>query len=188
MAVSYAFVECHARAWRIGPKVASLPVKCPALSQNRTVLPHSATAEVWICQPRGSLKPEEPAFFHRERVAMNQDTEQQSTSGIDRTAVRRVKIEEAQSDFAFWQTQSYEQRLAALEQIRQEYIVWKYGTDPGFQRVLSVVKRSSFGFSSISTRKEKARSGFLYSRCSRSARSCNRTVARLFFLRFSRIV
>ena len=73
---------------------------------------------------------------------MGQETEKHSASGIDRTAVQRVKIDEAQSDFAFWQTQSYEQRLAALEQIRQEYIAWKYGTDPGFQRVLSVVKRS----------------------------------------------
>ena len=73
---------------------------------------------------------------------MNQETEQQGASGIDRTAVRRVKIEEAQSDFACWQTQSYEQRLAALEQIRQEYIAWKYGTDPGFQSVLSVWRTS----------------------------------------------
>ena len=73
---------------------------------------------------------------------MSQETEKHPASSIDRTAVRRVKREEAQSDFAFWQTQSYEQRLAALEQIRQDYIVWKYGIDPGFQRVLSVVKRS----------------------------------------------
>ena len=73
---------------------------------------------------------------------MSQKTEKHSVSGIDRTTVRRVKIEDAQSDFAFWQAQSYEQRLAALEQIRQEYITWKYGTDPGFQRILSVVKRS----------------------------------------------
>ncbi len=73
---------------------------------------------------------------------MSQETQRNRSSGIDRTAVRRVKLDEAQSDFAFWQTQSYEQRLAALEQIRQEYIAWKYDADPGFQRVLSIVKRS----------------------------------------------
>ncbi len=72
---------------------------------------------------------------------MSQETQRNRPSGIDRTAVRRVKLDEAQSDFAFWQTQSYEQRLAALEQIRQEYIAWKYDADPGFQSVLSIVKR-----------------------------------------------
>ena len=63
------------------------------------------------------------------------------SSGIDKTVVTKVNIEEAQSDFAFWQTQSCEKRLAALEAIRQEYIAWKYGTQPELQRVYTIVKR-----------------------------------------------
>ena len=46
-----------------------------------------------------------------------------------------------QSDFAFWQTQSYETRLETLEQIRQEYHSWKQDTEPGLQRVYKIVKR-----------------------------------------------
>ena len=64
------------------------------------------------------------------------------SSRIDKTVVTKVNIEEAQSDFAFWQTQSCEQRPAALETIRQEYIAWKYGTQPEFQRVYTIVKRT----------------------------------------------
>ena len=62
-------------------------------------------------------------------------------SKIDRTAIKKLKIEEAQSDFAFWQTQPYEKRLEALETIRQEYISWKYDNQPRFQRVYTIVKR-----------------------------------------------
>ncbi len=61
---------------------------------------------------------------------------------MDKTVVTKVNLEEAQSDFAFWQTQSCEKRLAALETIRQEYMVWKYGTQPRFQRVCTIVKRT----------------------------------------------
>ena len=55
--------------------------------------------------------------------------------------VRIMKISEQGNDFNYWQNQSPELRLAALEQIRQEYHRWKYGTEPGFQRIYSVVKR-----------------------------------------------
>ena len=64
------------------------------------------------------------------------------SSRIDKTVVTKVNLEEAQSDFAFWQTQSYEQRLATLETIRQEYMAWKYGTQPRFQRVYTIVERT----------------------------------------------
>jgi len=52
-----------------------------------------------------------------------------------------VRISEQKSDFAYWQTQPYELRLAALEQIRQEFHRWKYGAEPRLQRVYSIVKR-----------------------------------------------
>ena len=39
------------------------------------------------------------------------------------------RLDEQPSDFAYWQTQSYEIRLATLEQIRQEYHAWKDGAE-----------------------------------------------------------
>ena len=53
----------------------------------------------------------------------------------------KVDILQQKSDFAYWQSQPYQARLAALEQIRQEYHRLMYGAEPGFQRVLSIIKR-----------------------------------------------
>lgn len=55
--------------------------------------------------------------------------------------VTKTKLEEQPKDFEYWQSQPYEARLAALEQIRTEYHQWKYGTEPGLQRVYSIVKQ-----------------------------------------------
>ncbi len=60
---------------------------------------------------------------------------------IDRRAVKKVKIEEAQNDFLYWQSQPYEKRLETLESIRREYNSWKYVDQQGFQRVYTVVKQ-----------------------------------------------
>jgi hypothetical protein len=57
-----------------------------------------------------------------------------------KTIIRKGKIKEQGNDFAFWQTQPYETRLKAIEQIRQEYNTWKYGTEQGFQRVYRIIK------------------------------------------------
>ncbi len=54
---------------------------------------------------------------------------------------KKVRIEEQGNDFKYWQTQPYETRLETLEKIRQEYHLWKYGTEPGLQRVYKIVKR-----------------------------------------------
>jgi hypothetical protein len=53
----------------------------------------------------------------------------------------KTNIHQQTSDFAYWQTQSYEARLAALEEIRQEYHRWRYGAEPRLQRVYTIVKR-----------------------------------------------
>ncbi len=58
-----------------------------------------------------------------------------------RKVCAKVNLRERKSDFAFWQTQPYPVRLAALEQIRQEFHRWKYGAEPRFQRVYTVAKR-----------------------------------------------
>ena len=52
-----------------------------------------------------------------------------------------VQQVEVACNLAYWQTQSYEARLAALEEIRREYHRWKYRAEPRFQRVYRIVKR-----------------------------------------------
>jgi hypothetical protein len=54
--------------------------------------------------------------------------------------VRKVSMDEAGNDFEYWQSRPYIERLAALEEIRREYIKWKYCADPGFQRVVNFKK------------------------------------------------
>ena len=55
--------------------------------------------------------------------------------------VKKFKIHEQPSDFSYWQSKSYEERLNALEQIREEYNQWRYHAEQGFQRVCRIVKR-----------------------------------------------
>jgi hypothetical protein len=51
------------------------------------------------------------------------------------------KQSEQPKDFTYWRTKSYEERLEALEQIRQEYNTWRYSAQQGLQRVYRVIKR-----------------------------------------------
>jgi hypothetical protein len=55
--------------------------------------------------------------------------------------VTKTQLQEQQNDFNYWQTQSYQDRLAALEQIRQEYHQWKYHAEPRLQRVYRIIKQ-----------------------------------------------
>ena len=55
--------------------------------------------------------------------------------------VTKAKLSDKKTDAAYWREQSYAARLAALEEIRQEYHRWRYGAEPGFQRVYRIVKR-----------------------------------------------
>ena len=55
---------------------------------------------------------------------------------------RKVKLKEQKSDFAYWQTQSYQARLEALEQIRQEYHQWQDNSAQSrLQRVYTISQR-----------------------------------------------
>jgi hypothetical protein len=63
--------------------------------------------------------------------------------GMDKTFFRVGKLSEQGNDFDFWQTQSYEKRLATLEAIRREYNNWKYGPDQPFQRVYRVINQKN---------------------------------------------
>jgi hypothetical protein len=62
------------------------------------------------------------------------------TSGFQKV-IKKGKLTDKKKDAAYWRTQPYSARLAALEEIRQEYHRWRYGAQPGFQRVYRVVKR-----------------------------------------------
>jgi hypothetical protein len=50
-------------------------------------------------------------------------------------------IGEQPSDFIYWQAQSYQARLAALEEIREEFHSWRDNVQPRLQRVYSILKR-----------------------------------------------
>ena len=65
-----------------------------------------------------------------------------TSSGISKVVIK-VPVREQKSDFAYWQTQPYEVRLATLEQIRRECHQWKYGAEPRLQRVVTIVRLKS---------------------------------------------
>jgi hypothetical protein len=54
--------------------------------------------------------------------------------------VTKVNLGQQTSDFAFWQTQSYQARLDALEEIRQEYHRWRYGAEPRLAPVCRIFR------------------------------------------------
>ena len=54
---------------------------------------------------------------------------------------RKIDMKSQPNDFAYWQTRSHEERLACLEEIRQEYHGWKNNAEQRLQRVYTIVKR-----------------------------------------------
>ena len=55
--------------------------------------------------------------------------------------VRKYKLGEEPSDLNFWLTKTPQERLAALEIIRQQYISFFLNGDrPRFQRVYTIIK------------------------------------------------
>lgn len=50
------------------------------------------------------------------------------------------KQKDDNSDAEYWSQQTPQQRLDALEEIRQEYNQWKYSAESRFQRVYRVIK------------------------------------------------
>jgi hypothetical protein len=62
--------------------------------------------------------------------------------------VQKTNLSDQGNDFAYWQTQSYEKRLEALEEIRNEYKQWNQSSrgssenvQSGFQIVFRIIKR-----------------------------------------------
>ena len=60
---------------------------------------------------------------------------------VDRSVIKKVKLQELESDLNFWQSQPFEFRLETLENIREEYNSWKYGPGQRFQRVYKIIRR-----------------------------------------------
>src|SRR5262245_2345130 len=56
--------------------------------------------------------------------------------------VTRVRLGESTSDASFWRSQPPAVRLAALEELRREYHLWRYGAEPRLQRVLRYAERA----------------------------------------------
>lgn len=54
---------------------------------------------------------------------------------------RKVNIKDQPSDFAYWQSRPWEERLACLEEIRREYHGWEDNTEQRLQRVYTIIKR-----------------------------------------------
>lgn len=54
-----------------------------------------------------------------------------------------MRISEQGSDVEYWLPQPPGARLAALEEIRREYHAWIYGTEPQFQRVVTILRNYS---------------------------------------------
>ena len=61
---------------------------------------------------------------------------------------KKTSLYQQGNDFIFWQAQSYEARIAALEEIRREVQAWEQSPEkhagdvqPGFQRVYRIIKR-----------------------------------------------
>lgn len=55
--------------------------------------------------------------------------------------VAKVNLHDQKNDYGYWSSQPPALRLDALEQIRQEYHLWRYGAEPILQRVYSIIKR-----------------------------------------------
>jgi len=55
--------------------------------------------------------------------------------------VKIVKLGEEKPASVYWRTRPPEERLAALEEIRREYHLWRYGAEPRLQRVFRIIKR-----------------------------------------------
>jgi hypothetical protein len=72
---------------------------------------------------------------------MAEDTRMPTDRSEMPRVVRKVALRKQPSDFAYWQSQPYQARLVALEEIRSEYHRWRYASQPRLQRLYRIVKR-----------------------------------------------
>jgi hypothetical protein len=63
------------------------------------------------------------------------------TSASIEKVVTKVRLGEAPKAASYWRSLSYQARLDALEEIRQEFHGWKKDAQPRLQRVYTIIKR-----------------------------------------------
>ena len=68
--------------------------------------------------------------------------DQRKIERIVKPHVEIFSLKEEKSDYEFWRQQPVEKRLEALENMRQQYIKWTYGSEQGFQRVYRIIELS----------------------------------------------
>jgi hypothetical protein len=61
--------------------------------------------------------------------------------GISPVYSKKETIKKDSNDFLYWQSRPIEERIAALEEIRQEFNQWRYGAEQGLQRVYTIIKK-----------------------------------------------
>ncbi len=52
-----------------------------------------------------------------------------------------TSVNEKQTDYTYWKTKSFQERLAAIEFLRQQFIDHQNGFKPGLQRICKVTDR-----------------------------------------------
>ena len=55
--------------------------------------------------------------------------------------VTKRSLHSPKDDATYWRTCSYQERLAALEEIRREFHQWKYNAEPRLQRFYTITQR-----------------------------------------------
>ncbi|MCF8294118.1 MAG: hypothetical protein K9I70_09930 [Chitinophagaceae bacterium] len=56
--------------------------------------------------------------------------------------VKIMHLKDKQSDYVFWQTRSYKERLEAIELLRSQYIKFDKNVQPRLQRVCRVINQA----------------------------------------------
>lgn len=59
--------------------------------------------------------------------------------------VTKIKLADKKTDSAYWREQPYSARLAALEEIRQEYHHWRYGGEERMKKVVKIIRMKQKG-------------------------------------------
>ena len=79
-------------------------------------------------------------IWYNQATMQKESATEQNRQKVAKVA-RKMRLSDQPTDFAYWQNRPFAERLATLEEIRRQYISWKYGSEPGFQRVYTVIKR-----------------------------------------------
>jgi hypothetical protein len=82
-------------------------------------------------------------FCSRLQCGYNSDMADKSSNSLRsiRPVVKIARLSSPKSDFLYWQSQSFVDRLSTLEEIRTEYHRWRGNAQPRLQRVYSITKR-----------------------------------------------